>query len=167
MSSLISSSKPLDPWWVTGFVDGEGCFSISFSQRKKLSYGIEVRPSFSVSQSSKRFPPREVMDDLRAFFRCGEIRYSRQDGTYKYEVRSLDDLLTTICPHFENYPLRTTKYQDFVTFFQICELMKRNHHRSSQGLHKIITLAYTMNPSGKRKYSEKELLTFMRVEGIV
>lgn len=43
----------LNPFWVTGFVDGEGCFSIHFVENKKFKLGLEVRPSFSIGQSKK------------------------------------------------------------------------------------------------------------------
>ena len=40
--------------YFAGFVDGEGCFTVSFSPRSKLLIGWEVRPSFSVSQNADR-----------------------------------------------------------------------------------------------------------------
>src|SRR6266568_6266576 len=40
--------------YISGYVDGEGCFTVSFSPRSKLRVEWEVRPSFSVSQNSKR-----------------------------------------------------------------------------------------------------------------
>jgi hypothetical protein len=38
----------LNPWWITGFIAGEGCFYVGFEiiKNKKIS----VRISFSVSQ---------------------------------------------------------------------------------------------------------------------
>jgi hypothetical protein len=40
----------LNPYYVSGFVDGEGCFSVLFEKKPRLKTSIEVRPSFSVSQ---------------------------------------------------------------------------------------------------------------------
>jgi hypothetical protein len=40
--------------YFAGFVDGEGCFTVSFSPRSTLLLGWEVRPSFSVSQNADR-----------------------------------------------------------------------------------------------------------------
>ena len=39
--------------YITGFVDGEGTFSVSFNYRAKLKTKIEVRPSFSISQHKR------------------------------------------------------------------------------------------------------------------
>ena len=52
-----------------------------------------------MSQTGKRNCP--VLEKIQKRFGCGAIRYSANDGTYKYEVRSLDDLLTYILPFFQ------------------------------------------------------------------
>src|SRR5438128_8003871 len=80
---------PLDPWFVTGLTEGEGCFCISFAIRAKLRTGLEVRPSFSLSLNEKDL---ELLKDLQAFFGRGWIRESKSDRTFKYEVRSIGDL---------------------------------------------------------------------------
>ena len=150
----------LDPWWITGFVDGEGCFYVSFSVRESRKPSLEVRPGFSVSQTGKRNCP--VLEKIQKRFGCGAIRYSANDGTYKYEVRSLDDLLTYILPFFQKYPFQTPKGQDFQNFIEVCSLMKRNLHKNREGLITILDLSYAMNPCGKRKYTKEYLLKLIR-----
>jgi hypothetical protein len=146
------------PSYITGFIDGEGCFSVSFSQRKKMNLGVEVRPSFSVSQNKRNL---SVLKSMHTYFKCGSIRYSRNDENYKYETRNVDEIIKHIIPHFERHPLKTTKEKDFEVFKEICMLIKSNHHRNSDGITKIINLAYTMNESGKRKYTKEQLLRFV------
>jgi len=146
----------LDPWWITGFTDGEGCFSVSFNLREKLKMKVEVRPSFSLSQSARS--DKDALEGVKAYFQCGDIRYGANDGTYKYEVRSIEKLVTQVLPHFETYPLATPKRKDYLALQRICSLMRRNLHQNPQGLAQIIDLAYTMNPAGKRRYSKEALL---------
>jgi hypothetical protein len=69
--------------YFAGFVDGEGCFTVSFSPRSKLLIGWEVRPT------------------------------DRSGKTLKYEVRCLDDLVERIIPFFEANPLLSSKQRDF------------------------------------------------------
>jgi len=95
---------------------------------------------------------------LDYFFQCGSIRYSAGDETYKYEVRSLDDLCTRILPHFQTYSLETPKREDWQQLCRVCHLMAHNLHKDKEGLREIIELGYSMNPSGKRKYSKEQLL---------
>ena len=90
----------LDPWYVTGLAEGEGCFCISFAIRAKLRTGLEVRPSFSLSLNARDLT---LLQGLRAFFGCGWLRESRGDRTFKYEVRSIQDLANVVLPHFERF----------------------------------------------------------------
>ena len=145
----------LDPWYVTGLVEGEGCFSVSFSFRKRLKVGIETRPSFSISLTRRDL---HILERIREFFGCGGIRYSRTDSTYKYEVRSIKDLDTKILPHFRKYPLQGSKKEDFEKFALICKKVRANLHMNRGHLQEIIELAYEMNPSGKRRHKKEDLL---------
>ena len=145
-------------WYISGFVDGEGCFSVSFNLRKKLKTGIEVRPSFSASQHKRNL---DVLKDIKKYFGVGGIRFSKRDNNYKYEVRSISDLTSVINPHFKKYPLRTTKANDFDTFNEICNLISESKHLNSDYLAEIIEKAYQMNESGNRKYKKEYLLKLL------
>ena len=143
------------PWFVTGLVEGEGCFSVSFSLRKKLKLGIETRPSFSISLNKRDL---ELIKTINAFFDCGAVRYSRNDQTYKFEVRSVSDLMEKVIPHFQKYQLFGSKQNDFRLFTEICKEVHANKHRNGEHLRQIIEKAYAMNPSGKRKLAKQDLL---------
>ena len=78
----------LDPWFVTGLTDGEGCFCVSFAVRPKLKVGVEARPSFALSLNER---DRELLGELQTYFGCGWIRESRSDRTVKYEARSVGE----------------------------------------------------------------------------
>jgi hypothetical protein len=144
--------------YITGFTDGEGTFSVSFNFRAKLKTKIEVRPSFSISQHKRN---KEILESIRDYFNCGWIRFSSPDHNYKYEVRGIDDLIKKIIPHFQKFPLQTSKKKDFLLFTEICEQVYQKHHLNFDYLRGIIEKAYRMNPSGKRKYTEQQLLRFM------
>ena len=73
-------------------------FPVSFSMRKHLNLGFETRPSFSVSLNQRDLA---LIQTLQMYFNCGSVRFSRTDCTYKYEVRSLRDLTSSIIPHFK------------------------------------------------------------------
>ena len=56
------------PSYISGYVDGEGCFTVSISPRPTLRVGWEVRPSLSVSQNGDR---GEVLLAIQDYFGCG------------------------------------------------------------------------------------------------
>jgi len=147
-------AAPLDPWFVTGLAEGEGCFCVSFSLRSKLRTGLEVRPSFALSLNQR---DRTLIEDLQLFFGCGSIRESRGDRTVKYESRSRRDLLQAIVPHFETYPLRGSKARSFGGFAQICRMVEQGGHLERARLRRIVAIAYETS-LGKRRHSQAELL---------
>src|SRR4029077_5701290 len=113
------SSREFLSAYISGYVDGEGCFTVSISPRAKLLVGWEVRPSFSVSQNGDR---AEVLHVIQAYFGCGSIRPDRSDKTLKWETRRLDDLVDRMIPHFEAYPLLSGKRHDFERFPSVSRL---------------------------------------------
>ena len=151
--------------YISGYVDGEGCFTVSIAPRATLLVGWEVRPSLSVSQNGDR---AEVLHLVQDQFGCGSIRPDRSDKTLKWETRRLEDLLDHVIPHFERYPLLSGKRLDFERFAAICRSMAHGAHRNRVGLCEIVELASEMNPSGKRRYSRELILAKLRQgEGIV
>jgi len=145
--------------YISGYIDGEGCFSISFSKRDKFLVGWETKPSFSVSQNEDR---AQTLFLMKRTFKCGFIRRDFSDKTLKYEVRSLDDLIRHVIPHFKKYPLVSAKQRDFKFFEKVCLLMQKQLHKNKNGLGKIMNLAFQMNPSGKRKYTKAEMQKALR-----
>jgi LAGLIDADG endonuclease len=159
------SSREFLSAYISGYVDGEGCFTVSISPRAKLAVGWEVRPSLSVSQNGDR---AEVLHAIQAYFGCGSIRPDRSDKTLKWETRRLGDLLGRVIPHFEAYPLLSGKRRDFDRFAAVCKLMACGAHRERRGLVRIVELVRMMNPSGQRRYDAGALLAKLRQgEGIV
>ena len=145
--------------YISGFVDGEGCFCVSFQPSRRHKFGWEVRPSFSVSQNADR---AKLLYMIQELWGCGFIRPDRSDKTLKFEVRTVRDLVEKVVSHFQKYPLLSSKQDDVLRFGRICELIHQGQHLNLEGLEQIVRLAMEMNPSGKRKYSGIEILTSIR-----
>ena len=145
--------------YISGFVDGEACFCVSFQPSQRHRFGWEVRPSFSVSQNEDR---AELLYIIQETWRCGFIRPDRSDKTLKFEVRNLRDLIEKVLPHFRDYPLRSRKQSDVIRFTEVCDLIHGGRHLEREGLERIVMIAMAMNPSGRRKYSGSEILKSLR-----
>ena len=148
MDSKVKESEAFC-FYVSGFVDGEGCFSISFRKLNRNALGFETRASFSLGQ--KQTPTNyKLLERLRLLFEGGGIRKD-QDGCYKYETRALSHLITKIIPFFKKFPLYSSKSEDFDKFCKICSLMAAKQHLNRKGLLQIIDITTDMNPSGIRR----------------
>lgn len=149
-----------EPWYVSGFTDGEGSFHIAIYKDARMSAGWKIIPEFHVSQ---RLSSRKVLDELVEFFRCGYVKANHaknpKDATYVYVVRDRKDLFEKIIPFFQSHQLRTEKADDFRKFADVVEMMMEGKHRTSTGLKRIITLAYTMNGSGRYRKRPKDQIS--------
>ena len=141
--------------YLSGYADGEGSFCVSFSPSTRHRFGWEIRPSFSVSQN---FDRSEVLQLFKESWKNGTIRPDRSDKTLKYEIRAIEELMTSVIPHFHQFPIRSSKRKDFEAFAQICKLIQGKKHLEPNGFKTIVNLAFEMNPSGKRKYRKEDVL---------
>jgi len=145
--------------YISGFVDGEACFCVSFQPSRRHRFGWEIRPSFSISQNEDR---AELLYTIQKLWGCGFIRPDRSDRTLKFEVRNVRDLIEKVLPHFRVYPLMSSKQSDVERFAHICGLIDGGMHLEREGIEAIVTIATKMNPSGKRKYSGSDILDSLR-----
>ena len=147
--------------YLSGFVDGEGCFSVSFRTLPRITVGIEVRPSFSLAQK-KCVRNVRLLEKIKNVLGGGAIRDDGR-GCYKLETCSLPVLLGSVIPFFSLYPLRTQKAGDFAIFSNICSRMERKEHLGLEGLKTILTQSRLLNASGTRRFSLDDLIK--KVEG--
>ena len=140
--------------YLSGFTDGEGSFCVSINKSLKHKFNYEIRPSFSISQNKDR---AQVLYYAKQFLNCGSIRESKSDNTLKYEVRSIKDLYNKVIPHFDKYPILSSKHQKFLIFKEICLLMINKDHLNLLGFKKIINLIDSMGQSNHRKYNPQKI----------
>src|ERR671915_2268739 len=152
------SRGSLTPDYVSGFVDGEGCFSVSIHPHPTVRYGRRwlIAPCFQAYQHRDNV---EILEQLRDFFGCGRITAKGPSNVMTYSVYRREDLESVIIPFFDRHPLVSRKHEDFVKFREIVRAMQLRLHRTDEGFRRIVELAFSMNQSGKqRRY---------RIEGIL
>ena len=137
---LIHSSSTLDPWFVTGFVDAEGCFIIGLTKSEQYRLGYQVTAIFKISLHRK---DSDLLCQIRDFFGVGVIT-KHGETTLQYMVRSIKDL-NVILSHFDAYPLISQKWSDYKLFKQAVVLIKNKEHLTKQGLKKIFSLRASIN----------------------
>jgi hypothetical protein len=136
----------LDAAWITGFVDGEGCFYVGINEHSDMKSGFQVLPEFTVVQHKRDV---QVLHALKAYFGCGVVRTNHGDRM-AYRVRSVEHLLEHIIPFFEKHPLKSKKRVDFQKFRKILRLMKEGGHLTKEGVERIRDIAGEMNRGGLR-----------------
>lgn len=173
-TNLLKKMIPLNPKqipsyvgnYIAGFVDGDGCFSVSiFKTKKNKSSNIswEISMSFILVQKEK-----VILSQVKKHLKCGRIRRVRDRiGIYEYRVNTFNDLQTKVIPFFNQFRfLSAKKNYDFLCFKKIAKLVESKDHLSPEGIKKILEIRINMNGgnSNYRKYSEKEILESLGID---
>src|SRR5688572_31886918 len=66
--------------WIVGFVDGEGCFSISVVRNEVCRLGWQVQHEFSATQAASSRPALELLIEK---FGCGSIIESPRNDNHR------------------------------------------------------------------------------------
>mgnify|MGYP001582772126 CR=1 FL=1 len=144
-------------YYLAGFADGEGSFSVSIIRTDMTVTGWAVNPGFHVYQHEQH---REILELFQFVFKTGKIY--RKSGTHpvlNYSVSTLQSITEKVIPFFDKYPL-VVKEETYKKFRFIIAMMERKEHLTVQGFMKIVNIAYTMNQQGKgRKYSKEYILS--------
>ena len=136
----------LDARWITGFVDGEGCFHVGINPHNEMTAGYQVLPEFTVVQHERDV---QVLYALKDHFGCGVVRVNHGDRM-AYRVRGIKHLLERIVPFFVEHPLKTRKNVDFQKFRDVLLMIDAGEHLTADGIEKIRTIAARMNRGRSR-----------------
>ena len=147
--------RKLNPFYIVGFIDGEGLFSISVGKHKTLSRGLEIRPEFEIEL---RADDKEILERILVTIGCGKIydcSYERY-GWYphvKYKITSTKDMESYLFPFLDRYRLQAKKAKSYKFFREIVLMVRRKKHLSDAGFNKIIKLRDKIRELGKKHNS--------------
>ena len=148
----------MDPNYIVGFVDGEGCFSVGCARRPDIRSGYEIRAAFEIEMVADDQP---ILEKIHATLgRPGHVykfdfkRYPRWKPHAKLKVSSMKGLTEVIIPFFKKYPLQSKKRKSFEIFCKIVEMIAQKKHLDVKHAKRIVAMRNKMNPTGKgnRKY---------------
>ena len=131
------------PNWLTGFVDGEGCFYVLVSPAKGYSTGMRVKLTFYITQHIRDV---HLLSQIIEYLGCGRLdKVSTRPNEASFVVTKIGDILGKILPFFQSYPLQGVKKFDYRDFFEIAKIMEDKSHLTPEGLKKIKSLKSGMN----------------------
>ncbi len=144
--------KKLHPQYVSGFIDGEGSFSVSIGKHKTLKRGYEVRPEFEIEL---RKDDQEILERILVTIGSGRIydcSYERY-GWYphaKYKITSIWDMKNHLFPFLDDSPLQAKKAKVYRHFRKIVFMLCNKEHLSDEGFKKIVKLRDKIRVMGKK-----------------
>ena len=145
----FKSEHKINPWFLTGFTDAEGCFSIKLQHNAKLKTKWRVRPVFSITLHIKDL---SLLEFIKKSLGVGNISKSGEKAVM-FAVDSIKEI-HVIINHFDKYSLVTQKLSDYLIFKQCFEIIKQNKHLTERGLLEIIGLKSNLNLGLSAKIKE-------------
>lgn len=144
-------------YYLAGFVDGEGCFSVTICKSKFARLRWKMDPLFQVYQHREN---STILHIFKSVLECGYV--SEKGGNpvcHVYCVDKIMDISQKIIPFFEDYPLIGEKYQNFQLFKQIVLGIQKKEHLTKDGFIRLAKIAFQMNRLGRyRKNSLESIL---------
>lgn len=154
-----ASTNGLNPYYITGFTDGEGCFFVGVSPDSKSKTGYRVKANFQIGLHIKDLA---LLEQIKSFFGVGKISKLGAESV-QFRVYALEDL-KVILHHFDKYPLLTNKQSDYLLFKQVVNLMEEGKHLTLEGLNKIMSIKAVLNNG---EVSDNLRLAFPNIEPIL
>ncbi len=137
--------------YVAGFVDGEGCFALTFRKdRQKDKITGKVREYFYwKAQFAIVLRPDDatILDLIKNTLDCGLITTKKKGDQVRLSVQDTNDLYNKIIPFFTKHPLRAKKLRDFILWSEAVEILYKN---KGDGINVLV---------GKRGFIKKEIPT--------
>ena len=136
-----SELKIEDPNWISGFVEGDGCFFIFI---RKENNNISL-----VFHITQHIDDINLLKEFINYFKCGYyLQCNKSAG--RFIVTKFRDINTIIIPFFKKYPLKGFKLLDFLDFCEVAKLIENKSHLTHEGIQKIKIIKSNMDKRRKK-----------------
>ena len=115
-------------WWLSGFTDAEGTFSITRYQGKARKDGARCPSGYTFEFSIQvRNDDLGILEQIKDYLKVGGLLFAsrekaRQNGMptakdqVSFKVRDFASIIDTVIPHFDKFPLLSKKAKDYQIF---------------------------------------------------
>jgi hypothetical protein len=121
----------INPWWLTGFIDGDASFSASIKYKNIEKTKIAFQPSLSISQHKNNLI---LFESIKKYFTSGNVYNKKSsNGEYshiQYQISSAKDIKKNIISHFESYPLMAYKKNVYQVWAELILLLNNESSES-------------------------------------
>lgn len=127
----------IHPWFITGYTDGEGSFSIRIRTKSNSQFGFHLSIVYSIGAEINPLNLK-LLEQIKEYF-DGAGSISRSGNMYYFEISSIKSLVN-VRKHFEEFPLQTTKYVHFKLWCQVMDILEKKEHLTKLGFNKVLSI---------------------------
>lgn len=126
----LNSLTIIDPYWLSGFVTGDGHFGA-------ILKGNSIKLQFIITQHIR---DKILLEKIIDYLDYGSLQRSR--NTYNLVINKKEVIIKKIIPFFIKYPVKGSKYKDFIKFI---ELSKINLKCNPTKINQVLSIISSMN----------------------
>jgi LAGLIDADG endonuclease len=138
----IEINNNIEPYWLAGFVSGDGSFDVNIHKSNTHLVGFQVQLRFRIAQNNR---DRALLSNIIEYFQCGSLYFSENLHLCEYTVTKFSEINSKIIPFFKKYEIEGIKFLDFQDFCEIATLIEEGSHKSVSGLESIHMIVSRMN----------------------
>ena len=148
----------LPPDYIAGFIDGEGCFTITFAKHPERKLGVDPRLQFEIELRDDDAP---ILESIQKSLSCGRIyqlsyeRYGWNPHT-KFIISSIKEIREKLIPFLKKHRLRAKKKYSFQLFCQAAQVFAKREHLTLAGIEKLRKIRKKMNKYSKKRSSVRQ-----------
>jgi len=135
-----------NPYWVAGFVSGDGSFNIKTTQTRKGRVQLRFAVTLHIREE-------QIIKGFAEFFNFElnkNIYYT--DKSVAIQIVNTSNILNVIIPFFDTYEIKGAKELDFIDFKKVSNIVKSppgKKHLTEQGFNEILSIKSNMNLNRK------------------
>jgi len=138
---LCNKDEKLNPYWISGFIEGDGSFFIN----TKLSKSELVLSTSAIMSIGLDIREEPLLIKIKNYFgSIGNVYSYNSRRVVEFKIFKLDNI-NSIIPHFVNYPLLGLKSYNFSIWKEIVDLINNKAHFTKKGIQKIKSLKNKLN----------------------
>jgi len=131
-----ASKFALDPYWVSGFSEGDSSFYVQIFNEKRVTLIFNVE--LHIREVSLLYKFKEFFGGV------GNVNAYPARSIARYHVSGTSDLVNYILPHFDKFQLAGNKLPNYIVWSKILRLVESKAHLTSEGLDQIKELKLSL-----------------------
>jgi hypothetical protein len=142
----INLEPKLDPWWITGFCDGESSFT--YFKRKRITAKKEEKLDFSlIFEVSQQKKDLYILNSILNFFQSGNIVSggNTERSVPRVRITGIDNLRDRVIEHFSNYPLQSFKVFNYNVWVEMINTIYLDPNWSKEREVNLLALTKKLN----------------------
>lgn len=140
--------ESLDLDFLTGLIDGDGSFNVSF----QIKPYRRIKVNFTIVQETSC---KELLNEVKNFFNCGQI-FDLPSKASRFQIEDFKLITSRVEPVLSKVFFNTQKNKHYKIAIKVSNILNEEPNVSTDTFKKIVELSYDSNKLGKRRTISKE-----------